>query len=147
MLQYLDPVPFTIDNDSHFGLSETQGLLGCDGAHLVIEYRIADTVIGALKTASTALMLPLGELHSIRYQSRYFGFVHSITLRTRNQRLLERLPESKMGMVTMKVRRQDREIAEAFCMGIREAIARHTGRMLEDELARLEGREGGGRLE
>lgn len=138
MLQYLDPVPFTFENESHLGLSETQGLLTTDGRSLVVEYRIVDTIIGAIKTPSSSLQVPLEDIYSIAYQKRLFGFAGAILLRTRNQKALDTLPDARMGMIRMSVKRGDREIAMAFCLGVQEVIVRKRSQMLLDDLARLE---------
>jgi hypothetical protein len=138
MLQYFDPVPFTIENESHFGLSETQGLLSSDGENLLVEFRIADTIIGAIKTASTTLKVPIADIHSMAYEKKYFGLACAIRLRTRSQQALEGLPESKMGTIRMKVKRCDRDTAFSLCLGVQEAVVRHRGQMLRDGIARLE---------
>lgn len=138
MLQYLDPVPFTIDNDSHLGLSETQGLLSSDGENLIIEFRIADTVIGVVKTPSKHLRVPIAELQSISYQKRNLGFSGAVVLQTRSQHVLEALPESRMGMARLLIQRRSRGTAEAFCLAMREAIVRKRGQMLQDDIAKLE---------
>lgn len=138
MLQHLDPVPFTIDNDSHLGLSETQGLLSSDGEHLIIEFRIADTVVGVMKTPSKYIRLPFSDIQSITYEKGMLGFFAAIRLSTRSQQLLEKLPESKMGMVRLPVKRRSRDIAEAFCLAIYDAVVRRRGQMLQDDITKLE---------
>jgi len=138
MLQYLDPVPFTFENESHLGLSETQGMLSTDGRCLVVEYRIVDTIIGAIKTPSSTLQVPLADIYSIAYQKKYFGLTGAILLRTRNQQALEALPDARMGTIRMSIKRGDREIARAFCLEIHEVIVRQRSQMLLDDLARLE---------
>lgn len=138
MLQYLDPVPFTIDNDSHLGLSETQGLLSSDGENLVIEFRIADTIIGMMKTSSKHIKVPLSEIQSIKYEKRNLGFAGAITLRTRSQHVLEALPESRMGMARLLVPRRNRGSAEEFCLAIHDVIVQKRHQLLQDHITRLE---------
>ena len=124
MLRYLEPVPFTIDNDSHLGLSETQGLLSSDGAALVIEYRIADTVIGMLKSRSKSLAIPLGRVRSIALKKKFFGLIRSIELRTLGQQDLNSLLEGRQGGLSMKIRWRDRGAAENFCLELSQAVLR-----------------------
>ncbi len=138
MLQHLDPVPFTIDNDTHFGLSETQGLLSCNSDALVIEYRIADTISGLLKSASKRITVPFAEIQSLTYQKKMLGFSNRITLRTRSQHIIESLPEARMGTVTMAIRRGDREAAEGFCLAVQQAAVQERGRRIQQDVERLD---------
>lgn len=141
MLQYLDPVPFTIDNESHMGLSETQGLLSCDGDNLVVESRIVDTILGVMKTASKQIRVPLSEIQSIRYEKRKFGFGGVVALRVRSQHVLDDIPEAGMGMVRMTIKRSDRRAAQEFCLALQEAVIHRRNLMLQDDILKLE-REG-----
>lgn len=135
MIHHLDPVPFTIDNEAHLGLSETQGLLSSDGRNLVIEYRMADTIVGLVKTDSKELLIPLADVRSIRFEKKYMGLSCCVTLRTRNQHVLDAMPEAKLGAVVMKVKRGDRQTAEEFCLAVQEVIVRSRNMLLDDEIA------------
>lgn len=139
MLQHLDPVPFTIENEAHMGLSETQGLLSCDGENLLIEYRTADTIVGALKTPSKRFAIPFDELQSIRCERKFFGMIHRVVIRTRSQQALEALPDAKGGMVTAALKRRDRKIAEEFCLAVHEVVLRRRGLRMSEDLDKLEG--------
>jgi hypothetical protein len=134
MLQYLDPVPFTVDNDAHLGLSETQGLLSCDGRNLVIEYRIADTVIGLVKTSSKELAIPLASIRSIKCRKRFFGFVCSIVIATMSQQVLDELLGSMQGRIELKIRRRDRARAEDFCLEVGQSVLRLRTETIAGEL-------------
>jgi hypothetical protein len=138
MLQYLDPVPFTIENEAHFGLSETQGILSSDGGSLLIEYRMADTIVGAVKTQSKTVAIPFDEIRSIRMERKFLGMVNRIVIRTRSQVTLDFLPDAKGGMVTLKLNRRDAEPAEGLCLAVQEAVLRQRNLKLGDELDRLE---------
>ena len=138
ILKYLDPVPFTIDNDSHLGLSETQGLLMCDGENLVIEFQIADTIIGALKGSMKRTVVPLGEVIRMEYRTRFFGLYNRLILRTRAQSSLTALPEAKQGQLRTIIRRVDRPLAETFAMEINGALGRIRGELMSEDIDRME---------
>lgn len=137
MIHLLDPVPFTIENDTHLGLSEVQGMLYSDGRNLIIEFRLADTVIGVMKTEAKQLSIPLGDVLSIRYAKRYFGLTAEITLRTRSIRSFAELPDAKLGTIVMKVRRADRGDAEQFCLAVHEQVLRLRGAQLDEGISSM----------
>ena len=134
VLRYLEPVPFTIENEASLGLTETQGLLSCDGQHLVIEHRTADTVVGIVKSGSKEIAIPLLEIRSLRFEKKYLGFSNVIVLTALNQRCIDPLMDSKQGRLEMKVRRRDRELAETFCLEVSQAIMRHRNEIIAGEL-------------
>jgi hypothetical protein len=134
MIHLLDPVPFTMENEAHMGLSETQGLLSSDGRNLVIEFRVADTVFGLMKTAPKEILIPLADIQSIRFEKKYLGITASIVLRVRNMQVLQALPDAKLGKVTLKVSRRERPAAEEFCLAVHEVIVRLRGARLENEI-------------
>jgi hypothetical protein len=134
MLQYLDPVPFTVENEAHLGLTETQGLLSCDGRHLVIEHRTADTVFGLVKSSSREIAIPLGNIRSIRFAKKFMGFGCAITLQTVDQKSLEAFADSMHGRIELKVKRTDRAIAEDFCLEVAQAVIRLRNEKIAGEL-------------
>jgi len=138
MIHSLDPVPFTIDNDAHLNLSETQGLLSSDGHALVIEFQLADTVVGIIKTAPREIKIPLAHIQSIRFEKKYLGMAGVITVRARTMHGLQELPDAKLGAVTMKVNRKMWRAAEEFCHAVMEVILRERGSLPADEIDKLE---------
>lgn len=134
MLKYLEPVPFTVDNEASLGLTETQGLLTSDGANLVIEFRTADTVVGIVKTDSKELAVPLETIRSLRFTSKFMGMSNAVVLSTLNQKILEPLMDSKQGQLEMKIRRRDRAIAENFCLEVGQALMRARNERIAGEL-------------
>ena len=139
MLQYLDPVPFTMENEAHFGLSEMQGLLSCDGDSLLIEYRMVDTMVGALKTPSKTVAIPFEQIRSIRVERKLLGMSSRIVISTRSQGALEFFPDAKGGSVTLMLKRRDRDAGESFCLSVQEAVLRQRNLKMGDELDRLAG--------
>jgi len=137
MIHLLDPIPFTIENDSHLGLSEVQGMLFSDGSNLIIEFRLADTVIGVMKTEAKQVSIPLSDVLSLRYAKKYFGLVSEITLRTRSIKSFAELPDAKLGTVVMKVRRPDRSDAEQFCLAVHEQVLRLRSARLEEGISNM----------
>ena len=138
LLNYLEPVPFTIDNDSHLGLSETRGVLSCNGESLVIEFQIADSIIGALKGRMQTIEIPLSEVLRIELRSRFWGFYNRLTIVSRSQGLLEAMPETKQGRITAIIRRGDRSAAGDFCLELSTAIQRLRAERLDVDLGRME---------
>lgn len=138
LLTYLEPVPFTIDNDAHLGLSETQGTLSCDGKNLVIEFQIADAIVGAWKGGMKRIEIPLSDLYRVEYRSRFFGLWNRLIIHSRRQDLLEGIPDAKQGRMTGIVKRADRSCADEFCLEVSTAIQRVRGEALEGELGRME---------
>lgn len=143
MLQHFDPVPFIIDNESNVGFTETQGLLCSDGTNLVIEFRTVEwindgTICGAAKGSLRTMTVPLVELQSVTYRSRSFALGGYVEVRARRQRALEALPDSRMGMVRLRIKRRDCPAAKAFCMAMRGAVGRARNELLMDDLNRLE---------
>lgn len=143
VLQHLDPVPFIIDNESGTALTETQGLLGSDGTNLVIEFRVVEwkndgAIFGTAKGKLRTVAVPLAELQSVLYRSRSFALGAFVEVCARRQRVLESFPESKMGMVRLRIKRRGCPAAKAFCMAVREALGRMRNEQLMDDLNRLE---------
>lgn len=138
LLNYLEPVPFTIDNDSHLGLSETRGVLSCDGNNLVIEFQIADTIIGAIKGRVQRTQIPLAEIARIELRSRFWGFYNRLTIVSRSQDLLNAVPETRQGRVTATIKRIDRSAAGDFCLELSTAIQRLRAERLDVDLGRME---------
>jgi len=130
-LDLLDPVPFTLDVDEHLGLSEVQGLLSASERGLLVEYRIADTVIGALKSAMKVVAIPFEEVASLTFDSRFFGLYNRITLRVRRQEIVADLPGAKLGEARLAIRRRDRRPAEQFCLDAAQVIARRRGELID----------------
>jgi hypothetical protein len=135
MIQLLDPVPFTMENDTHMGLSETQGLLSSDGRNIIIEFRVADTVLGMMKSDMKVIRIPLGDVQSIAFEKKYFGMSAAVALRIRNMRALQALPDAKLGQVSLTVSRRERARAEEFCLAVQEVILRERNARIEDEIS------------
>lgn len=138
MLQHLDIVPFLIDNDSHAGLTETEGILSANERGIVLEFRIVDAILGIAKGRVRTTAIGFADLQSITFRARTLMMGGYIELRARRQGALEELPESRMGMVRLKIKRRDCSAAEAFCMAVREALGRMRNEQLMDDLNRLE---------
>ncbi len=138
LLNYLEPVPFAFDNEAHLGLSETRGLLSCEGRNLVIEFQVADAIFGALKGETKRIEIPLQEVIRVEFRARFFGLYNRLTLVTRNQDLLQMLPEAKQGRIKTTIRRRDRTIAEEFSLEITTAIQRIRGEQMAIDLDRME---------
>jgi hypothetical protein len=138
MIEHFDPVPFTIEVEAHFGLSEVQGILCSDGNNLVIEYRLVDTVVGMMKSDLKEIEIPLADLWTIKYERKWFGWVNRILIRTRRQQALGEIPESAQGMVVCSIKRSDRHAAEAFCLEAGQRIMQNRNLLLEDLMDREE---------
>lgn len=134
MLKYLEPVPFTIENEASLGMTETQGLLACDGRNIVIEFRTADTIVGLVKTQSKEITIPIESVRSIRFAKKFLGVSCAITLQTFRQQPLEALGDSRHGALEMKVRRRDRTVAENFCLEVGQEVLRNRNERIAGEL-------------
>ena len=139
MLQHLDPVPFTVENEAHMGLSETQGLLSCDGRNLLIEYRTTDTLFGALKSSLKTLVVPFDEIRSIQCERKLFGMMLRLVICTRTQQALEALPNAKGGRVIVTLERRDWKTGEEFCLAIQEVVVRRRSLRMGEDLDAIEG--------
>ncbi len=138
MLQHLDIVPFLIDNDSLAGLTETEGSLSANERGIALEFRIVDTILGIAKGRVHTIAIGFADLQSITFRARALMMGGYVELRARRQGVLEELPESRMGMVRLKIKRRDCNAAEVFCMSVREAVGRIRNEQLMDDLSRLE---------
>jgi hypothetical protein len=141
MIHLLDPVPFTIENEAHLGLSEAQGLLSSDGRGIVIEFRLADTLFGLVKSSTKEIRIPFTDVQSVRYEKKYLGMVASITIRARNMLALQAIPHAKVGSIQMRISRKDRQNAEELCLALQEAVLRVRNALINDEITGMLGTE------
>lgn len=136
MIQHFDPVPFTIENEAHMGMSETQGIIFSDGTNLIIEYQIVDAIVGLVKTDVKEIAISIADLWTLKFRKKYFGLATRVYLRSRRQRVVEGLPESRQGEVEFRIKRRDREAAENFCLAMEQIIMRHRNELVEGDVER-----------
>ncbi len=139
MHTHIGSLPFTVENPHH-GLTQVEGLLRLEQGNLVLEYRTTDSVFGILKTELKEVWVPLGELETVLYRSRFFGFYRRVVIKARRQSAFGEFPEAAHGALELHVRWNDREAAETFCMEMKQLVLRLKNEQLSNELDRELGR-------
>lgn len=109
----IEPVPFTVDNDIHFGLTELRGLLSADAEDLILEFR--PVMLGMIKMAMKTVYVPLAQIRSMEFDSKFFGAYNRLTIRTATQAALDEIPGSEQGRLRLNIKRIDREAADELC--------------------------------
>lgn len=108
----MDSVPFHFDTFGGFG--EVQGLARLDEQGLELQFSTRDAMFGVLKTGMRSLRIPLDALMAVRYTAGWFWLLPAIELRVRDLSVLQGLPESEQGRVTLSLNFRDRHDGRAF---------------------------------
>ena len=102
-------IPFTTDK-AYGGFADIDGMLQVERDRLVLEYQVKDGILGVLKSSPQDLVIPYDELSTVEFKSGWFSA--SLRLKIRNLHKLSQFPAGKDGMITLKIKRRDRELAD-----------------------------------
>ena len=121
-------LPFTIP-DLYHGLAHAVGRLRLEHEGIVLEYRVADAVLGILKSRVHDIHIPFDEIENIQFKNGWFRkriFIQTYSLHSQAS-----LPGSEGGIIRLKVTRQDKESAL-------ETISRINLHISESRLERMD---------
>lgn len=131
----MDSVPFQFDTFGGFG--EVQGLARLDEQGLELQFSTRDAMFGLLKTGLRSLRIPLDDLLSVRYTAGWFWLMPAIELRVRDLKVLEGLPESEQGRVSLNLKFRDRHDGRAFAKDLDLMRAHRRIQLLDRTLDRM----------
>lgn len=117
----MNAVPFTVELYGGFGKCE--GLLSDQGEHVTLEFQIADTVAGLLKTGVRQVMVPLKDLASVTLTKGWLGtswLGMKIVLQAARMETLKDVPGMSQGRVELSIARKHRDAAERFVAGLHQ---------------------------
>ena len=121
-------LPFTIP-DLYHGLAHAIGRLRLDQEGIVLEYRIADAVLGILKSRVHETHIPFDEIESIQFKNGWFR--KRIFIQTYSLHSQAAIPGGDDGVIRLKVTRHDKERAL-------EVISRINLHISESRLERMD---------
>ncbi|PSR13232.1 MAG: hypothetical protein C7N36_08910 [Bacteroidetes bacterium] len=113
-------LPFKTD-DVYHGFAELNGILHVERDHLVLEFEIKDSFIGALKSGAKQLKIEYSELAAMTYVRTFFK--SRMELKINNLRILTRFPGAKDGHISLKIKRRFKNEAEDLATYVRLRIA------------------------
>ena len=113
-------VPFTLGG-VYADLAHIRGIARLDDDHLVLEYRLQDSVVGVLQSELKEIRIPLSELESVEFRRGIFRSV--LDVRTRTMRVLESLPGAHDCQLRLVCRRQDRGSAQQLATSVTLQLA------------------------
>ena len=126
----MDSLPFKIETFE--GMAETEGMARIEGDHLRLEFRTRDAILGVVRSELKEIDIPLAELATAEYKKGFFGA--KVFLRGRMLKVLDPVPGSKAGEVSLRIARKHREDAEQFALGVALRIAESSIRRLDAQL-------------
>ncbi len=129
MVESTVQVPFRI-TDINLGFQEAEGLIRYESNRVVIEYRIKDALGMSIKSDVKELNIGIGELTSIEIKDWWITM--RLILSVKSMRLIDELPNSHSGEVTMKIARKHRKALRDFVSSTRLAISEYRLNQLED---------------
>lgn len=104
-------VPFIAE--SHGGFGELVGMVRVTGGGtLKLEYRARDSIFGTIKSDTKVTEIPLSEL--LRFELKPGIFGSKLRLIADSIEALSSLPGAETGQVTLKIKGEDREAAQAL---------------------------------
>jgi hypothetical protein len=119
-IRLMASLPFTLGG-VYADLAQIRGVARLDDDHLVLEYRLQDSVVGVLQSELKELRIPLSDLESIEFQRGFFRNV--LCVRARTMRVLESLPGAHDTQLRLVCRRQDRGHAQQLATAVTLQLA------------------------
>jgi hypothetical protein len=105
----MSTVPFTMT--THNGFAEVNGLLRLEDSALYVDYEIADSITGILKT-SVKVAIPQSQIADADYKNGLIG--GKIRIRVKEMDELRDIPWRIGAEFMVKVKRRDRDDASQF---------------------------------
>ena len=118
-------VPF-INADVYLGLAAMSGIIKASRDGLVLEYDIRENLSGSglMKSPVKVLELPLGELDNVSLKQSLIGA--SLFIRVKSLALLQDIPGSQQGQLTLGIERKDREAAQRLVSTVTVLLSENT---------------------
>jgi hypothetical protein len=123
MLHDHSSVRFYNDNINH-GFREAKGLMTIEKDGIAVEFEIADTITGMLKSDLRKIRIPFSELSSIQLKKQFLRTTR-IILRSRTMAALAEIPGAEAASVTLKIRKPDRDEAQGFVSSAALALSEY----------------------
>jgi hypothetical protein len=123
----MNSVPFSVDGVMT-DFADLEGMMRLEGAGLVLEFRIKDSVFGVLKSQLQEIQLPFGELAEVTFKRGWFW--GTVILRGRRMDTLASVPGTKDGELRLRCRLK-------HCAAARELASNAGMRMVALDLSRM----------
>ncbi|XZE54774.1 serine/threonine-protein kinase [Planctomycetaceae bacterium SH139] len=104
-----DSISFSL-KQMHGGFAEGQGMLQFETDRLIFEWKVKDSLFGAIESNLNRLELPVDQVSGM--QLKNYGIFTRLLVKARTLQALEPLPQEKLGSVKLAVSRADRELIQ-----------------------------------
>jgi hypothetical protein len=101
-------------------LTETYGLLGLQEGCLVLEYESKDAFIGAYSSGVEELQIFPDDVSSLTFKKGLFKA--KLTILARSMKFFEKVPGSKHGTITLRIKRKHRADAAELVMFLQHRL-------------------------
>lgn len=118
----MESLPFTMSAYEGFGVVE--GRLRVSDEALHIEYHVKDNVFGAFKSDLRTIAIPLGQIEAVRYSAHRFRKPR-LEVDVSDATLLEKIPGSRVGTLTVRLTREARRHADAVVQRIERRLTEY----------------------
>lgn len=112
-------------------LFRVYGLMRLEENTLVLEFQNMENVLGMFRGRIRKVLVPYHELDTVALRKAFLGG-RALTLRCFHLRSLNKVPCAVQGVVELRVRRVDSELADGFVAQLELALAQDRLRQLED---------------
>jgi hypothetical protein len=129
MVESTAQVPFRI-TDIDLGFQEAEGLIRYETNRVVIEYRIKDALGISFRSDVQELTIGIEQISSLEIKDWWVTM--RLVLSVKSMRLIEDLPNSHSGEVTMKIARKHRKLLQDFVSNTRLALSEYRLNQLEE---------------
>ncbi len=104
-----DSISFSL-KQMHGGFAEGQGMLQFETDRLIFEWKVKDSLFGAIESNLNRLELPIDQVSGM--QLKNYWVCSRLLVKARTLQALEPLPQEKLGSVKFAVARSDRELIQ-----------------------------------
>ena len=102
------------------GLSETRGMLHLEDDHLMVEYQMADSILGVFKTRVREMEIRLEDITRVRLERKIW--TSEFVLQGRSLKVVGHLPGHTAGSLKLRINRQSQNAAQQLVDRISEKI-------------------------
>lgn len=133
-VELADPADFVVspsvpcyyyDPDAH--LMETHGIVHLGGFDLVMQFETTDVFLGTFKSGTKEVRLSLEDVSTVRFERGWFGRAE-LRVQARDMISVADVPSAKAGLIRLKFKRANRDLATELADMLEDALARVQGR-------------------
>ena len=107
----LPSLPFVIPK-VYEGLAVARGMARASRAGLTLEFEVKDSLVGVIRSGVREIQIRIDDLD--RLDLRKGWFKTRLLVRTRRMAVLDKVPGHQVGVIELRIAREDRAVAEAL---------------------------------